>query len=68
VYVAAAQHLSEQPWAIAGVACAVLLYLSFIGWLIIGPQRRARVEARGEQTAFSRGVKTPLLNGQQNID
>jgi hypothetical protein len=66
VYVAAAQHLSEQPWAIAGVACAVALYLSFVGWLVIEPQRRERREAaRSEQAPAGRGVKAPLLNGQQ---
>ena len=69
VYVAAAQHLSEQPWAIAGVACAVALYLSFVGWLVIEPQRRERREAaRSEQAASGRGVKAPLLNGQQTLD
>jgi natural resistance-associated macrophage protein len=69
VYVAAAQHLSEQPWAIAGVACAVALYLSFVGWLVIEPQRRERREAaRSEQAVSGRGVKAPLLNGQQTSD
>jgi hypothetical protein len=69
VYVAAAQHLSDQPWAIAGVACAAAMYLSFVGWLVVEPQRRERREAaRSEQIASGRGVKAPLLNGQQTLD
>jgi threonine/homoserine/homoserine lactone efflux protein len=69
VWVTAAKHIPDKPWAIAGVACAVAVYLSFIGWLVIEPQRRERREAaRSQQTASSAGIKAPLLNGQSNGD
>lgn len=66
MYAAAEKHLSDKPWAIAGVATCSALYLSFVGWLIVEPQRREQKEAAHEaQAADGGGVKAPLLNGQQ---
>jgi natural resistance-associated macrophage protein len=60
VYVAAAQNLTETPWAIAGVVAGVLLYLGFVVWLIVGPSRRHK-EAPGDAGVASGDAKTPLL-------
>jgi len=62
VYVAAAQNLSQTPWAVAGVAVGVALYLGFVLWLIVGPSRLQRKEeAPGFGDAASSDAKTPLL-------
>lgn len=62
MYVAAAANLSETPWAIAGVAVGVVLYLAFIVWIIVGPARLRHKENEAPAgVAASPDAKTPLL-------
>lgn len=64
MYVAARQHLSDQRWAITGVATAAAVYLGFVAWLVIEPYRREQREAaRAEAAADGGDAKTPLING-----
>lgn len=67
-YVFAAENLSGSPVSIAALCVGVLLYLAFVGYLVVGPERASVIRGQLSGRDQSGMVKASRTSGPGETD